>query len=581
MGTSDRRPYLTATVLDQALLDQMADNLDFQLVMIADITGPDGEIIRASDRNGYVGTRFYRAITQFPVLKRVIGQWLNPTVEFSTLSIAISNVLGEYNHYLPGGADFDGWIGRSIVIKQGLRDVLASFQAVFRGRVTDIGGVGRERDRITFSARDILDHQNPKFPKTVLTVAEFMFLEESRVGTIVPVVYGDWTTGLPKETFEDPIGEVSLAIVPAIPTNGANAGVIAGTTDLELIVSENNNVSLDNATVVLRRGEQFSIFDIGDVTVGAGNRFLTIKQGGSGGSSTVVPDLAPYTYASGDLFFVQVKGKDLGAYSDNPVAQAKDILETQGGFVDADFKISWATYADKATPPQSNIAANPSRVWVQDQEEVVAYAQSLLSQVRLQFFEDRDLKLNIRSLHFEDFVSSPTFKVKNWDIVEGSLEPRLDDQNIWNRARADFGFNPRTKQQGFATRHFKNQVAIDQAGKQISKLLIFPNLYDLGNVELQVTEMIRLASSYPEMVDVVLTPRASLLDLGGFVQFDVDMGATVLSGVPMMIREIGADPKGNSVPAKFWSMQMTKFPGYTPSGTGAVGGYDAVIIAEP
>jgi len=41
MGTSDRRPYLTATVLDQDFLDASQDSLVNQLELIIDIEAPD------------------------------------------------------------------------------------------------------------------------------------------------------------------------------------------------------------------------------------------------------------------------------------------------------------------------------------------------------------------------------------------------------------------------------------------------------------------------------------------------------------------------------------------------------------
>ena len=48
MSSSDRRQYLTSTVLDQDFLDASHDNLENQLELIVDIETPTG-FIRASD----------------------------------------------------------------------------------------------------------------------------------------------------------------------------------------------------------------------------------------------------------------------------------------------------------------------------------------------------------------------------------------------------------------------------------------------------------------------------------------------------------------------------------------------------
>jgi hypothetical protein len=122
MGTVNRKPYLTSSVLDQAFLDECQDNLTNQLELIVDLETPDGYIY-LSDRNKYVGDTFYEARLNFPVISRTIGEYLNPTIEFSQLTLEISNVDGFLNHMLPSGADYTSWIGRSVSIKLGLRDI--------------------------------------------------------------------------------------------------------------------------------------------------------------------------------------------------------------------------------------------------------------------------------------------------------------------------------------------------------------------------------------------------------------------------------------------------------------------------
>jgi hypothetical protein len=568
MATSDRREYLTATTLDQAFLDRSQDNLENGLTMAADIQAPDGSTLRISDRNTYVGGTFYQALTKFPVIKRTLGDWLSPAVQFSSLQLELSNVDGRFTSILPGGAGFGGWIGKSVQVSLGLRDVASTFEPIYQGVVTDIGGAKRDRVGITLITRDKFDKVNNKFPTQVFTVDSFPFLEDGLQGTVVPVIYGDWTVRF----------DANGASVPAYVINGNSTSVLAGTADLEFVVASHSLRSLDAANVFLKRSSKYYKMDTGDVTVHTGNASFAVKQASTGGT-TMIEGVA-FLYQSGDAFYVRVKGKDLGAYSENIVWQARDILITYGLVSSASFDANWATYRDKSTPAESAVATFKSRAWVQTQQSVILYALSMLEQVRLESFISKDLLFKITSLHLDEFQASPAFTISNWDIAAGTLKPELDDKNIWNRALGSYGFEPALNVNAYATPIFKNQAAIAQAGKLISKEVTFPNLYEAATVILQLKEMLKLASGYPEMIDLTLTPRALKQELGGFVKLNIAMGSTVFQNVPAMIREIGYDPSGMKLPMRVWSMQMTPFPGYAPGYAGIVGGSTATITQE-
>jgi len=567
VGTSDRRPYLTATTLDQNFLDDCHDNLDSKLEMIADVEGPVSTL-RISDRNKYVGSTFYQALTQFPVIERTLGDWLSPTLEFSTLQLFISNVAGRFNNILQGGANYLGWIGKSIEIKMGLRDVSSTYKTLFKGQITDIGGAQRNREGMTLIARDKFDSLNKKFPNAVFTRTTFPYVEEENIGIVIPIIYGDWTVNV----------DARGASVPAFSINGAHPNVIDGTLAMEMVISDNDNFFFDTAKVYVYRGDTFYLFDVADINIIPGNRAFSIKQDGSGGTTLI--DGTPFRYEKGDTFFVQVKGKTLGSYDDNIVSQAKDILETYGGVAGGDFASNWTTYRDKASPAESAISTFKSRVWIQEQQDLVQYVLSLLEQARLEMFIDRSLKLKLFAIHFDEFVASPSFTAKNWDIAAGTLTPSLDDQNIWNRARADYNFDPRLNANSRQTSFYKNALAVTQMGKEISKSAIFPNFYVEADVILNLKEMIKLASSSSELIEMTLTSRAAKLDLGQFIKVNIDLGSIKYEDVPMMIRKIGYDPKGLNVPMKVWSMQMCPFSGYEPGYSGTVGGYSATIDEE-
>ena len=572
MSGIDRRKYLTATVLDQDLLDWCHDNLESKLEIIVDIETPDpGVFIYASDRNKYVGSTFYEALITFPIINRTVGEWLAPTIQFSNLEIILSNADGRFSKYLSGGASYDAFIGKTVEVKLGLAEQSSTYSRIFKGKITDIGGVSRNSFSITFIARDLYDDLSVNFPTQAFTRDDFPYIDDSVAGKLVPVIYGDWTVSL------DP----DYACIPAYIVNGLDPNVQGGTRDdLQLVISINGLVSFDTTNVYLFKSDIFWLVTAADVySVGPGNNTFRIKQN-SGIWNDDNGTLVAYQYTAGDVFFVRVKGKDLGAYDDNIISQARDLLLSYSTLIAGDLDANWDTFRDKSTPVQSAIANFKCRIWENEPKPLITYVLSLLEQVRLEAFVDRNLKLKLNSLHFEDWVAAPTFEIKNWDVVAGSMIPKIDDKNLFNRVRGDFDYHPNRNQNTRLTPLQRNDASITQVGKAISKQVVFPNLYIEATVIYQAVEILRLASSLFETITCNLTWRSMLQDIGGFAMVDVDIGSMVFASVPMMIRNIGYDPTGLKIPVTLWNFQLVPFPGYTPLYTGTVAGYNATITQE-
>lgn len=583
MSNDNRKQYETATALNQAFLDASHDNLLNQLELVVDIEKPGGGYIRASDRNKYVvdgggAGIFYEALLVFPVIKRTVGQYQSPTLEFSTLEIELSNVDQRFNNLLPAGDDYAGWVGKSVTVKLGLGEIASTYRTIFHGFITEQGGFKRNVSSVTFVARDRFDSINKSFPTQVFTEASFPDIEQDKVNTPVPIIYGDWTVNV----------EPNIASIPAIPVNG-NDPTVNGDTDhstpVQFVIANHPLVSFDTSQVFLRRGEKAWLIpssEISGVSIATTPSYFTIAQGGTFMTAiTQDTEDQAFEFGHGDDILVKVKGLSLGGgLDDNIVAQAKHILKTYGGLVDGDFDANWATYQAKSTPSQSAIATFKSRIWLQEPENCLEFVLSLLEQVRLEAFISRDLKVKLLSLHLEDFVASPSFTVRNWDVERGSFRLSLDERTNFNRAKAVFNLLPNRKENFQETSIYKNDASIAQAGKPISKKIVFPNLYDESVVIAQLIETLRITSSYLENVDATLTWRSMLLDIGDFVKLNVKIQSTEFEGVPALIREVGYDPAGMKIPLKLWSFQMLPFPGYTPGYVGTVGGSTATIDAE-
>ena len=553
MSTNDRRPYLTSTTLDQTFLNNCADNLVCQLELVVEIQTPDG-VINASDRNKYVGETFYEALLKFPTINRTVGDWLSNVLEFSVLELELSNADGRFNKYVPGGASFDGWIGKSVEVKLGLRDVASTYRTVFRGKVTEVGGFSRSVRSVTVIARDVYDQLTVSIPPSVFTRDAYPDMEDGIEGLGIPVIRDNWTTDL-----TDP------AVVPAFVVNGANANVIGGTrNNVQCVVTEQPLDSFDSTKVYLVRASNFFLLAAADiVSVGVDDNNFQVKQNGA---SSI--DGVPYEFESGDQFYCHVTSGN-----DNIVTQAAWLLEQFGGLTSGDFDSNWTTYT-------TALSSIKSRLWIQEGQSLMEYVLSMFEQVRLEAFISIDQKIRISSLRFEDLDPSPSFTIKNWDVERESFQPQIDDRNNFNRAQAAYNLEPSSGEETRRTSIYKNAAAIAQVGKAISKQIVFPNLYVEAQVTTELTNILKLASAYSEQVTLSVTWRSLLLELGDMVFLNVAIGASVFENVPCLVRAIGYDPNGLKINLTLWSFQMTPYAGYTPTYSGIVGGSTATITVE-
>lgn len=648
MSSGNRRPYLTATVLDQDLLDNSSDNLTNQIELIIDVEAPayslsgaawvkssstvvritatkhglnyldkltlagstdatlDGvnqvslvvdentiDVLAAvtdasgtvdvdaertlyiSNKNKYVGGIFYQAAVRPPSIKRTIGEWLSPTIQFANVTLSINNVNGELNKFLPAGENFSSFLQNRVIVKIGLREVSSSYKTIFIGRVTEVEGVQRNVLSLDIVCRDDLDKINQDFPPDVFEDITYPNISDTHFGKIIPVIYGRWNTNL---------NPSSGASIPCIPVNSLDADVsdpdvlpTPFTTNVEMVISQNSNISFDSTTVTLVRSDVPTVFNSADiVNVSVNNNSFEIKNENSGGV-TLLPDGNPYSFKEGDKIFCHVEGKDLGAYTDNIVWQARDILITYGGVSPSDFHANWATFRDKAAPAESATANILSRLYRDKTVKAMTYALSLLEQVRLEAFVSNDQLLKLNSTQFDEMTPVPGFVLRNWDFEKNSFNPKIDARNNFNRTKGLYNLLPDTNNELNETKFLRNSLSITLANdKVIDKGIAFPNLYVDTDVINQSTEILKLASSYFEIVTCSVSWRSLLLDLGDFVMIDIKIGSVVFNSVPAMIREIGYASNGK-INLKLWSFQMTPFPGYNPGYVGIVGGYNAVI----
>jgi hypothetical protein len=573
MGSSDRRPYETASTLDQALLNECAGNLVCDLRMICTIDVPTGsfptDTLYLSDRNMIVGEHFYSARVTFPKIKRTVGEILTPVVKFSTQTITVNNSDGYFNSILPGGADYDSFINRRIRVSIGLGELQSTYDSniIFEGFITEVGGFSRAMNSFTIVARDQFDDLNATFPRDIFDLATYPDIDDSVLGSIKPIIIGDWTTN---------VEETKGASIPAFIVNTLDDtmnGETSNVTNVKLVISGNVNRSFDNTSVVLVRSSLAFPIDSADIiNVNGDNNYFEINQNG-----TTSIDGSPYEFKSSDKFFCKVTGVSIdgpNTYADNAVEQARWILTTYGGATS--FSSSWNTLRDKAAPSESAIFNIKSRVYVQKQEKALTYALSLLEQIRCEAFINRSQEIDIATNHWEDFEDNPSTIVTDWDIERNTLKPAISERNNFNRCQGFFNFIPDLKENYQSTALFKVQASIDQS-KEVTKGLVFSNLYINTDVENQVKEYLKFTSAFREDINVTVSWKFLLIELDRWLNLAADIGGTQFDGVPIRVRDITFDSKGMKIILRAFSFQMMPFKTWNPGYAGIVGGQNAVI----
>ena len=641
MSGKNRRPWKTATSITQPLLDYCQDNLLNGMEAIIEITAPDGSIIRASDRNKYVGEHFYEALTNFPNVKRTVGDWLGNGLVFSEIDLEISNVDGRFNKFLPSGESFGTWINRRVVLKIGIGDKSESYSTIFSGQITKEGGFSRSTKSITIKARNDFERLNEQFPKEIFTDTTHPDAEESLWGKVLPIVYGDWTKDV----------TAFSASLPALCVNGAN--IFVNSEQLAVDIISDDGAALFIAKLHrLNDGDHVRLTTTNDNKTMQGDYYVRFSTDDSfrlahTPSGTVIPvgGLAqdysvskPNHVAYRNVSFV-VSENDLDFFGDLYLLRQdyyykipRELITLSSGknnFTlkqnDTDFKINsekW-TYnkSDKffvlakgknlgGTGFDGNLVSiakdilktyggilesyfdskwetyrasstdRLGRSYISEPYNVIEYCIQLLEQIMLEPFVTRSLNLSLNSLRFSDWTFSPEKKMTNWDIEKDSFQIKIDDRNNFNRARAVYNYLPDMDENNFSTEYFKNQAAIDQQGSIETKALTFPNLQKREDAEHFLKETLKIASGFREVVTCTVTPRLFLTEIGQMLSMYVDIASIHLDGVPAMIREISYNTSELKIELTLWAFTMIPFGDWTPNFYGTVGGQSAIITND-
>jgi len=583
-----KRAYEEAMTLTDAMLLECFAGGENQIETIVDIekviiSGPD-IVLRVADRPKFVGDDFYQGRVIFPEIKRTMGELNVPTLQFSEAEIRLGNLDGFYNNYLIGGADYVSFIGSTITVKVGLRDVASSFKTIFDGIVPEEGGFEIERESIILRARDSFTDLNKLVPLPTINKTDFPDAPEESVGKIIPMVLGDWeegynyTVGAGSVSVDDGV-EGTVPVFTDVQEN-FSGGIIGYNVGLGYFVFSIGTYTPDNIGVChIKRGDTLIQCNFDTVPSQAAGYWVVLVNS----FNKVAGGTLPYVPLTGDIATLGVMVPyDTALYS-NPISIAREILYTLGDLTSGDLDTSsWGTLETKSTPAQSSMVDIKARIWIGKPEDtVLGSVLSLLEQVRVELFVDDSQKIKLSSLHFEDWPDpSDQKRVEQFHINEQSVKIKADERNYFNAALGSYAFTPVTNKTQLQTGQYYNSNSLIKTGKYVSKAIDFPNLHIKADVILQLKEFIRLYSAGLEYIDAQVAWTHLLVDLSDFLSFNFNIGSLVFDNKPVMVRDIGFDPNTSSMNFRLLSLSNFAYANYQPSNKDQfLSSYDETIFA--
>jgi hypothetical protein len=527
--------------------------------------------IRFADRPKFVGNDFYEGRASFPQVKKTIGDLLAPTLQFSQFEVVLANMDGFYNAYLTSGVSYFSFIGSVLQIKIGLRDVAASFLTIFTGIVPDQGGFTVARESITIRANDRFDELNIKPNLPFINDTDFPSAPTDVLGKVIPFVLGDWSVGFNVNTYQSQIsvddGFGVQTYVKVASPNSFYGGVIGYYVGGGGFVFSIGSYTPDNATAIyIKRGDALMHCNS---TLTPAN---TAGYWSIGVSSLANIDgiaLTPYAYQSGDVAVINIKVPYTGTSYSNIIQIAQEILVTLGGLTYAtDFdSTSWAALKAKSSPASADFTTIKARVWIgANDKNILEIVLSLLEQVRVEMFVDRNNMIALRALHPDEFTAQADLvRIEQVEINEESATSKADELTFFNQAQINYGFTSITDKTMLTTGQKANLTSISKSGKRVIKGIDCPNLYVEADVLYQLIEFLRFYSTGLTFIEAEVCWVHLLRELGSLVGLNYSIGSIDYANAPMQIRDYAINLANGSILLKLLSFANFPYTGYAPS----------------
>jgi hypothetical protein len=206
----------------------------------------------------------------------------------------------------------------------------------------------------------------------------------------------------------------------------------------------------------------------------------------------------------------------------------------------------------------------------------------LLRQVRCDLFVNKSRKIDIISQHYEDVPQISTLRhIEQVHVLEDSVNPQLNRQNVMTSANASYAFTPVINGAARLLPKLSNDTARTKMAGETAKTFELPNLYIKHQAETHLVEMLRFYSALTEDMTLSTAWVHVNSELGEWLTLSLDVGSLHFNQVLCQVRSIAIDPTGGSLELKLLSFGNFRTPSYIPENSSEnLSGYDRIIKAD-
>ena len=211
---------------------------DWRLLVEINLTG---KTLKLAEESLAFDSGFYDGrLQRIGIIDQSAGNVLDPRLVSSRNTFEIDNADGQYTTYF----DAYTWTNREVIIKAGQGLAIADYEEIFRGRVLTSGGLHLTEQTLTVTVNDVRGKDARTMPvNKYFPVGAYANMEAKAKYSPIPIVYGDWTSGIGTERVP------AVQIDSTVGTGGSFKVADHAIKQLESVFKNGTSVSFSSANL--------------------------------------------------------------------------------------------------------------------------------------------------------------------------------------------------------------------------------------------------------------------------------------------------------------------------------------------
>lgn len=469
----------------------------------------------------------YKILGSSP-LTTTTGTLLAPKVLTANMSLTFDNQPDADGNRMSDLLDSYQFANKAVVIAFGNgTDTAADFSTVFTGQVKVLGGIVFDDKQMSIQLVDQRASDELVLPANVFTTATYANLEAGAKNKPIPLIYGDWSSGvggalkvpcycINTTTREFKIADHAVKEISAIFKNGVAATITSS--------------DLANATFIMTES-----YTAGTDTVTAHCKGATDDGTASGTLLESIPD------------------------------QINDLLQTHmsiaAGNIDSTAFTNWEAELDSTMN---------GRRWIG--------TEIATSQLIAEALQDGNADMVVSA----DGKYTPQYRIVSLASLdsfrEGDIQPASTDmlaykvlrdpeQIFLNQCVGDYQYDPVAS--AYAGRHSKDNAASQSdIGQTIRRRISMNWLFNDVGGQTRTERELYYYSTWPEMIEVSFGPRMLLRNAADLFRFVYGKFVETAGdgGIPFMIRNITRDYSALVARVRAWNVLLLASGRWTATG---------------